>query len=270
MRTSRLGSDWTYRGHSARHFLAAHKINCGVNGAALTPGEGTRCPACTISLTHSRARGADDGGRRRRDASYGVGARQPSGFNKSVRAHRRVLALSFGSDFIHWRRSGESWPSSRTWPAVVFLLMAAGGRGGTGSRRRAWPRDLAHRVRVCCLSLGDFIHWRRPGEGRASRAPADCCFLQNSAAASRPTQRVRGRVGASGLATHGQRAHRRVLALSFGPDFIHWRRSGESWPSVWPRRRLFFLRNSAAALADQLRGRVVSIGLATARVGHKQ
>ena len=31
-----------------------------------------RGPACTISLTHSRARGADDGGRRRRDASYGV------------------------------------------------------------------------------------------------------------------------------------------------------------------------------------------------------
>ncbi len=29
-------------------------------------------PAFTISLTHSRARGADDGGRRRRDASYGV------------------------------------------------------------------------------------------------------------------------------------------------------------------------------------------------------
>ena len=31
-----------------------------------------RAPAFTISLTHSRARGADDGGRRRRDASYGV------------------------------------------------------------------------------------------------------------------------------------------------------------------------------------------------------
>ena len=28
--------------------------------------------AFTILLTHSRARGADDGGRRRRDASYGV------------------------------------------------------------------------------------------------------------------------------------------------------------------------------------------------------
>ena len=35
--------------------------NCGEGG-----------PAFTISLTHSRARGADDGGRRRRDASYGV------------------------------------------------------------------------------------------------------------------------------------------------------------------------------------------------------
>ena len=31
-----------------------------------------RGPAFTISVTHSRARGADDGGRRRRDASYGV------------------------------------------------------------------------------------------------------------------------------------------------------------------------------------------------------
>ena len=31
-----------------------------------------KIPALTISLTHSRARGADDGGRRRRDASYGV------------------------------------------------------------------------------------------------------------------------------------------------------------------------------------------------------
>ena len=31
-----------------------------------------KIPALTISLTPSRARGADDGGRRRRDASYGV------------------------------------------------------------------------------------------------------------------------------------------------------------------------------------------------------
>jgi len=31
-----------------------------------------KIPAFTISVTHSRARGADDRGRRRRDASYGV------------------------------------------------------------------------------------------------------------------------------------------------------------------------------------------------------
>jgi hypothetical protein len=31
-----------------------------------------KIPAFTISLTHSHARGADDGGRRRRGASYGV------------------------------------------------------------------------------------------------------------------------------------------------------------------------------------------------------
>ena len=31
-----------------------------------------KIPACTSLLIHSRARGADDGGRRRRDASYGV------------------------------------------------------------------------------------------------------------------------------------------------------------------------------------------------------
>ena len=31
-----------------------------------------KIPAFTFSVTHSRARGADDGGRRRRDASYGV------------------------------------------------------------------------------------------------------------------------------------------------------------------------------------------------------
>jgi len=32
----------------------------------------TVSPALTILLTHSRARGADDRGRRRRDASYGA------------------------------------------------------------------------------------------------------------------------------------------------------------------------------------------------------
>jgi hypothetical protein len=56
-------------------------------------------------------------------------------------------------------------------------------------------------------------------------------------------------------------AHRRVLALTFGPDFIHWRQSGESWPSVWPGRRLFFLRNAPAA------ARPFSYGVGSARAG---
>ena len=61
-----------------------------------------------------------------------------------------------------------------------------------------------------------------------------------------------------------RRALRRVLALIFGPDFIHWRRSGELWPSAWPRRRLLFLM---AAVAAEARGRGGSSGLATSRVG---
>jgi hypothetical protein len=61
-------------------------------------------------------------------------------------------------------------------------------------------------------------------------------------------------------------SQRRVLALTFGPDFIHWRRSGESWPSVWPGRRLFFLRD-APAPAGQVWGRFASSGLATSPTG---
>ena len=56
-------------------------------------------------------------------------------------------------------------------------------------------------------------------------------------------------------------AQRRVLALTFGPDFIHWRRSGKSWPRVWPGRWWFFLLNSPAAAAAQVRGRVAALGL---------
>src|ERR1022692_445799 len=64
------------------------------------------------------------------------------------------------------------------------------------------------------------------------------------------------------------RAHRRVLALTFGPDFIHWWRSGESWPSVWPGRRLFYLMNEpVAAEVEQVWGRSASSGLATGRTG---
>jgi hypothetical protein len=63
-------------------------------------------------------------------------------------------------------------------------------------------------------------------------------------------------------------SHRRVLALTFGPDFIHWRRSGESWPSVWLGRRLFYLMNEpVAAEVEQVWGRSASSGLATGPTG---
>ena len=50
--------------------------------------------------------------------------------------------------------------------------------------------------------------------------------------------------------------HRRVRALTFAPDFIPWRRSGESWPRVGPGRRVFFLR--------------ISYGVASARAGARE
>ena len=46
--------------------------------------------------------------------------------------------------------------------------------------------------------------------------------------------------------------HRRVLALIFSSDIIHWRRCGTSWPRIWPGRLLLFLM---AAVAAELRGR---------------
>ena len=70
------------------------------------------------------------------------------------------------------------------------------------------------------------------------------------------------RIGEVGQRERHQLApHRRVLALTFGPDFILWRRSGESWPRVWPGRRLFFLRNAPAAAAVW----PISYGVASAR-----
>ena len=56
----------------------------------------------------------------------------------------------------------------------------------------------------------------------------------------------------------------RVLALSFGRDFIHWRRCGESWPSAWPGRRLLFLM---AAVAAEVRGRGAALELASSWLG---
>ena len=60
-----------------------------------------KIPACTISLTHSRARGADDGGRRRRDASYGVARDSPPVSTTAVRGLLRHHSLS------RWRARGQ-------------------------------------------------------------------------------------------------------------------------------------------------------------------
>jgi hypothetical protein len=38
---------------------------------------------------------------------------------------------------------------------------------------------------------------------------------------------------------------------------------------VWPGRRLFFLLNSSAAVAAQVRGRVAALGLASSRLGSR-
>ena len=70
-----------------------------------------KIPALTISLTHSRARGADDGGRRRRDASYGV-ARDSHPHDGEVAGGavassflQRIVVRKFGSG--RWSSGGR-------------------------------------------------------------------------------------------------------------------------------------------------------------------
>ena len=47
-------------------------------------------------------------------------------------------------------------------------------------------------------------------------------------------------------ADHGEANER----LNFWSDFIHWRRSGESWPSVWPGRAECLNAHWFLSLAD--------------------
>ncbi len=115
-----------------------------------------------------------------------------------------------------------------------FLLSFPSGLAGPAADKTKPDQALGH-LEVFCFFLanaGSGRRWRRRWCGRRRR------------------RQLRGR-----RAQHPDRdrtetaSHRRVLALTFGPDFIHWRRSAESWPSVWPGRRLFFLINSPAAVA---------------------
>ena len=80
----------------------------------------------TISLTHSRARGADDGGRRRRDASYGVAR---DSHPVSTTAVRGLSALTLFSTLTRAREAGRrdairpARPARAAW--VVQRLLAA-------------------------------------------------------------------------------------------------------------------------------------------------
>jgi hypothetical protein len=62
-------------------------------------------------------------------AQFGVGAAEAGRWRQRGTSHRRVLALTFGPDFIHWRRSGESGRASSR----------AGGFFVCGMRRRRRP-----------------------------------------------------------------------------------------------------------------------------------
>ena len=113
-------------------------------------------PALTISLTHSRARGADDGGRRRRDASYGVARDSHPVSTTAVRGPALTISLTHsrarGADDGGRRRRDASYgvardshPVSTTavrgpsaacslsdisgWRDGVLYPLAGGGRG---------------------------------------------------------------------------------------------------------------------------------------------
>src|ERR1035441_2366269 len=63
------------------------------------------------------------------------------------------------------------------------------------------------------------------GGGRPGRRVV--CLRNERVAAA--VEQVWGRSASSGLATGRTGGHRRVLAQTFRPDFIHWRGAGESW-----------------------------------------
>jgi len=142
------------------------------------------------------------------------------------------------------------------------------GRPARGSPRRARACASAHRdlTGVCALPFsGRTLSVESQPRAEPLAGPAVFYlrwFYFAPRRAGGVAAELGGRRGARGHARAriGNR-HRRVLALTFGPDFIHWRRSGESWPRVWPGRRLFFLRNAPAAAAAW----PISYGVASAR-----
>ena len=94
-----------------------------------------KIPALTISLTHSRARGADDGGRRRRDASYGVARDSHPVSTTAVRGLLWHRSLS-GARARGQRRACEiDLRGARPAPAACAALCVAMEMVGGGRRR---------------------------------------------------------------------------------------------------------------------------------------
>src|SRR5580704_17499521 len=98
----------------------------------------------------------------------------------------------------------------RRWPISYEVASAR-----AGSRQRAWGAPVVCSLCFSCRTLSI-------GGGPAGLAVV--LFDAPTAVADQ----LWGRVGSSGLATARIGGHRRVLALSFGPVFIHWRRSGRA------------------------------------------
>ena len=112
-----------------------------------------KIPALTISLTHSRARGADDGGRRRRDASYGVAR---DSHPVSTTAVRGALMASLAE------RSASPWTatSMRDRPAGCSTCASSlcGALCGNSDGRQR-PASM-----VCWWRSDGGEDWRRAGD----------------------------------------------------------------------------------------------------------
>ena len=152
-----------------------------------------KIPAFTISLTHSCARGADDGGRRRRDASYGVardshpvstircgGSRSPS---LSPTRAREVLMMAGAGGAMRatgWRATairfqqfgagGSRSPSLSPTRAREVLMMAGAG----GAMRATGWRATA--IRFQQFGAGGLL-WHRSLSGRRARGQRRACEI---------------------------------------------------------------------------------------------
>ena len=121
--------------------------------------------------------------------------------------------------------------------------------------RRSDPRQLIGERSCQNIVMQLFCCGREP-RSKAMLCPV-CWSEQNNASA---LHEQRAQVAIAALAdapkdrpvTCRHLPHRRVLALIFSSDIIHWRRCGELWPRIWPGRLLLFLM---AAVAAELRGR---------------